>query len=138
MLRRFFVSIISARCLAAVLGLAVTLMMILGIHLHQAVPQQAHPAHDQCADHHASHASQHLASIFTAEHAAPRTGEGNDVPDPDGCGSCHCQMPNTTTAVLSSLPEFTDSGYADVVCSMFDVIIPDSLSFKPDPPPIRG
>lgn len=139
MSRRLITIAVGARHAALVVAVLATLMLVFGVHLHQAVAQQGRLASgEQCSDHHESHAPQHLASIFTSEHTAPRNGQGDDVPDPDGCGSCHCQMPSTTTAVLHPIPMFVDPGLADVARHAHDVLIPDSLSFEPDPPPIRG
>ena len=112
-----------------------TLMTVFGVHPHQAAPVGSG---EPCSGHHDSHASQHLVSTFSSGHTAPWVGPGDDGRAADGgCGS-YCQMPGTTEMVLNPLLWFVDSGYTAVLRQSLDLAIPDSLSFKPDPPPIRG
>lgn len=121
----------------AVVAVAVlaTLTTSFGIHLHQAGPG---PAAEACADH-ASHVPTHVASTFSPRHGTQAVDLGHDEPAADGgCGSCHCHMPGTTVAVLNPLTWFSACGYSAILRQTHDLAIPDSLSFEPDPPPIRG
>lgn len=122
----------------AVVAVAVlaTLTTSFGIHLHQAGPVATD---EPCSGHHESHAPAHVTSTFSSGHSAHALGQGHADPAADGgCGSCHCHMPGTTVAVLDPLLWFSACGYSAILRQSHDLAIPDSLSFEPDPPPIRG
>ena len=62
-------------------------------------------------------------------------GDPDDHTDPDDCGHCHCPSSAVTVPeslpCLSRVPANPAPGYWTLV------LVPDSVSYQPDPPPNR-
>ena len=140
-LSAIFVS--GVRHLLLVVAILATLTATFGVHLHLAVAK--HHQHAACGSAHDGHhhhdghdgADQVVVSKFTGVTVDGLSdGQGKALPDPDSCGHCHCQVPSTD--LPASVPLFAASGFSIVVHLSHDILIPDGITYQPDPPPIRG
>jgi hypothetical protein len=109
----------------AAVGVAVVsvLMMTLRVHLHA----QTDDGHG-----HGNGVVMSLGGAFDDEPGVPT---GPDAADPDGCGSCHCPASSVMMADIPAV-SFHDQ-VAGLTCLAHPAAAPDSLSYPPDPPPVR-
>lgn len=116
-MRPFLGSLLHALRHAAV-GVAVVCVLMMSLRVH---------AHAHTDDGH-GHGTE--LSLGT-----PPDGEPDAPADPDGCGHCHCPPSSVMIAETPALA-FQDqvTGLARLA---HPAAVPDSLSYPPDPPPVR-
>jgi hypothetical protein len=109
----------------AAVGVAVVsvLMMTLRVHLHA-----------QIDDGH-GHGHGVELSLGGMPDDEPGVPANPDVADPDGCGSCHCPV---ASVMVAELPAFVFHDQVSGLARLaHPAVVPDSLSYPPDPPPVR-
>jgi hypothetical protein len=107
----------------AAVGVAVVsvLMMTLRVHLHAQIDD--------------GHGHGVELSLGGALDDVPGTPANPDAGDPDGCGYCHCPA---SSVMIADIPAFVfHNQVAGLARLVHPAAAPDSLSYPPDPPPIR-
>lgn len=109
----------------AAIGVAVlsVLMMAFRVHLH---------AHPSAGCGHGHDIGMSLGCAIDDDAGQPSE---PDAVDPDGCGSCHCP---SSPLMISGTPGIAfHVQVADLARPVHPTDVPDSLSYPPDPPPVR-